>query len=154
PRGPHAAGARVGADCHARVRLRRAGHPRRRPAGYRAGPPGRRRESDPGAPALASGARKMIGAPGSRGEARAAWLFLTPALILLTVFFFLPVLTGLALSLTDFDLYAIGHPQNVRLVGAANYRALAQAPMFWSALKNTLYFAFVGAPLSVLAALV
>lgn len=95
----------------------------------------------------------MNQAPGQRGEARAAWVFLAPALILITAFFFVPVVTGLALSLTDFDLYAIGHPENVRLVGAANYRALAQAPMFWSALKNTLYFAFVGAPLSVLAAL-
>jgi multiple sugar transport system permease protein len=95
----------------------------------------------------------MSGTPGERGEARAAWVFLAPALILITAFFFVPVVTGLALSLTDFDLYAIGHPENVRMVGGANYRALAQAPMFWSALKNTLYFAFVGAPLSVLAAL-
>jgi multiple sugar transport system permease protein len=95
----------------------------------------------------------VSGAPGERAQARAAWVFLAPALILITAFFFLPVVTGLALSLTDFDLYAIGHPENIRMVGAANYRALAHAPMFWSALKNTLYFAFVGAPLSVLAAL-
>ena len=95
----------------------------------------------------------MSRAPGERAQARAAWVFLAPALILITAFFFLPVVTGLALSLTDFDLYSIGHPDNIRMVGAANYRALAQAPMFWSALKNTLYFAFVGAPLSVLTAL-
>lgn len=95
----------------------------------------------------------MSRAPGERAQARAAWVFLAPALLLITTFFFLPVVTGLALSLTDFDLYSIGHPDNIRMVGAANYRALAQAPMFWSALKNTLYFAFVGAPLSVLAAL-
>ncbi|HEX4633285.1 MAG TPA: sugar ABC transporter permease [Gemmatimonadales bacterium] len=95
----------------------------------------------------------MSRAPGERAQGRAAWVFLAPALILITTFFFLPVVTGLALSFTDYDLYAIGHPENIRVVGAANYRALAQAPMFWSALKNTLYFAFVGAPLSVLAAL-
>ncbi|HEY6785313.1 MAG TPA: sugar ABC transporter permease [Gemmatimonadales bacterium] len=95
----------------------------------------------------------MSRAPGERAQARAAWVFLAPALILITTFFFLPVVTGLALSLTDFDLYSIGHPDNIRMVGTANYRALSQAPMFWSALKNTLYFAFVGAPLSVLAAL-
>lgn len=95
----------------------------------------------------------MNRAPGDRAQARAAWVFLAPALILILAFFFVPVVTGLALSLTDFDLYAIGHPENVRMVGLANYRALADAPMFWSALKNTLYFAFVGAPLSVLAAL-
>jgi multiple sugar transport system permease protein len=91
--------------------------------------------------------------PGERAQTRAAWLFLAPALILLGVFFFLPVIAGLALSFTDFDLYAIGHPENVRLVGLANYANLAHAPLFWSALKNTMYFAVVGAPGSVLVAL-
>ena len=47
--------------------------------------------------------------PGERSQRRAAWLFLAPALILIGVFFFLPVAAGLALSVTDFDLYAIGH---------------------------------------------
>ena len=91
--------------------------------------------------------------PGERSQRRAAWLFLAPALILLGVFFFLPVVAGLALSVTDFDLYAIGHAENVRFTGLANYQILAHTPLFWTALKNTLYFAFVGAPLSVLVAL-
>jgi multiple sugar transport system permease protein len=91
--------------------------------------------------------------PGERSQRRAAWLFLAPALILIGVFFFLPVIAGLALSVTDFDLYAIGHAENVRFTGLANYQTLAHTPLFWTALKNTLYFAFVGAPLSVLVAL-
>jgi multiple sugar transport system permease protein len=91
--------------------------------------------------------------PGERSQRRAASLFLAPALILLGVFFFLPVVAGLALSVTDFDLYAIGHAENVRFTGLANYQALIHTPLFWTALKNTLYFAFVGAPLSVLVAL-
>jgi multiple sugar transport system permease protein len=91
--------------------------------------------------------------PGERSQRRAAWLFLAPALILIGVFFFLPVVAGLALSVTDFDLYAIGHAENVRFTGLANYQTLVRTPLFWTALKNTLYFAFVGAPLSVLVAL-
>jgi multiple sugar transport system permease protein len=91
--------------------------------------------------------------PGERSQRRAAWLFLAPALILLGVFFFLPVIAGMALSFTDFDLYAIGHAENVRVTGLANYQTLIHTPLFWTALKNTLYFAFVGAPLSVLVAL-
>jgi multiple sugar transport system permease protein len=59
-----------------------------------------------------------------RSEARAALLFLAPAIVLLTVFFFAPVLAGLALSLTDFDLYTIGDSSNLRFVGARNYRDL------------------------------
>ena len=84
--------------------------------------------------------------PGERSQRRAAWPFLAPALILIGVFFFLPVIAGLALSVTDFDLYAIGHPENVRFIGLANYQTLAHTALFWTALKNTLYFAFVGAP--------
>ncbi|HET7790610.1 MAG TPA: sugar ABC transporter permease [Gemmatimonadales bacterium] len=91
--------------------------------------------------------------PGGRTQARAAWLFLTPALIFIGVFFFLPVIAGLALSLTNFDIYAIGHPENVQFAGLANYRAMVHTDLFWTALENTLYFAFVGAPLSVLVAL-
>lgn len=92
--------------------------------------------------------------PGEVSQRRAAWLFLAPALILIGVFFFLPVVAGLALSVTDFDLYSIGHAGNVRITGLANYQTLVHTPLFWTALKNTLYFAFVGAPLSVLVALV
>ncbi|HEV2131681.1 MAG TPA: hypothetical protein VGR27_11290, partial [Longimicrobiaceae bacterium] len=38
---------------------------------------------------------------------RTAWLFLAPALLLIAVFFFLPVAASLLLSVTDFDIYAI-----------------------------------------------
>lgn len=86
-------------------------------------------------------------------QARAAWLLLAPGLVAIGVFFFLPVAAALALSVTDFDIYAIGHPENVRFVGLGNFTRLTGTPVFWTALKNTLYFALVGAPLSVLAAL-
>ena len=88
-----------------------------------------------------------------RGTARAAWWFLAPALAVIGVFFFLPVVASLALSFTDFDIYAIADSHNARFVGAANYGQLAATPLCWTALKNTLSFAFVGAPLSVLVAL-
>lgn len=86
-------------------------------------------------------------------QARAALLFLTPALALITLFFLLPVLGGLVLSLTDFDLYSIGDVRNTRVVGAANYASLLNNPLFWRALGNTLYFSFVGGPLTIAVAL-
>jgi len=88
-----------------------------------------------------------------RAGARAAWLFLAPALAVIGVFFFLPVVASLALSFTDFDLYAIADPRNARFVGLHNYVALLHTPVFWTALENTLYFVAVGAPLSVLVSL-
>jgi multiple sugar transport system permease protein len=84
-----------------------------------------------------------------RAETRAAWLFLAPALLLLGVFFFLPIAAAFLLSFTDFDIYAIADPHNVRLIGLRNYLLLAENPVFWIALRNTLYFVLLGGPLSV-----
>ncbi|HEX8619672.1 MAG TPA: sugar ABC transporter permease [Thermoanaerobaculia bacterium] len=84
-----------------------------------------------------------------KSEARAALLFLSPALVLLTVFFFVPVVAGLALSLTDFDLYTIGDTSNIRFVGVRNYSELLRSSVFWTAFANTMYFALVGGPLTV-----
>jgi multiple sugar transport system permease protein len=86
-------------------------------------------------------------------EARAALLFLTPAMALITLFFFIPVVGGFLLSLTDFDLYSIGDLGNTRIVGAKNYTSLLSNPLFWRALTNTLYFSFVGGPLTIAVAL-
>jgi multiple sugar transport system permease protein len=82
-------------------------------------------------------------------EARAAVLFITPALVVLGIFFFLPVIAGFALSLTDFDLYAVADIHNVRFIFLRNYRELLGNAIFWRALLNTLYFSLVGGPLTV-----
>jgi multiple sugar transport system permease protein len=82
-------------------------------------------------------------------EARAALLFLTPAIVILSVFFFLPVIAGFALSVTDFDLYTLGDVHNLRFVALRNYRELIANPVFWTAFANTMYFALVGGPLTV-----
>jgi len=86
-------------------------------------------------------------------ERRAGWMFLAPALILIGIFFVVPVLAGLVLSFTDFDLYAIGNPANARFIGLGNYKAVLANPVFWKALGNTFYFVVVGGPLSVLVSL-
>jgi multiple sugar transport system permease protein len=80
---------------------------------------------------------------------RAAWYFLAPALVLIGVFFFLPVAASLLLSITDFDIYAIADRSNTRLVGLRNYTDLFGNPVFWAAVRNTFYFALVGGPLTV-----
>ena len=79
----------------------------------------------------------------------AAWIFVAPALIVLGVFFGLPVLAALLLSLTDFDLYALADPGHLRFVALGNYLDLLRPPMFWKALGNTVYFVAVGVPLSI-----
>ena len=79
----------------------------------------------------------------------AAWAFVTPALIVIGVFFLIPVAAGLALSLTDFDIYALADLSSLRFVGLDNYLQLLQTPLFWQALGNTIYFVIVGVPLSI-----
>ena len=79
----------------------------------------------------------------------AAWGFVAPALIVIGVFFLLPVLAGVALSLTDFDIYALADLRNLRFIGLDNYVRLLHTPLFWQALGNTLYFVVVGVPLSI-----
>jgi len=84
---------------------------------------------------------------------RAAWLFLTPALLVLGVFFLIPVLGALVLSFTDYDLYALADLHNLRFVALGNYWALLHRPAFWAALGHTFYFVAVGVPLSLAASL-
>jgi multiple sugar transport system permease protein len=88
-----------------------------------------------------------------RQKARAAWWFLMPSLVLLALFFVVPVTAGLLLSLTDFDIYAVGSPGTARFVGLANYRYLLSDPTFWKAVGNTLQFVLVGGPLSLITSL-
>jgi multiple sugar transport system permease protein len=84
---------------------------------------------------------------------RAAWWFVAPALLVIAIFFFLPIVAAFLISLTDFDIYALADLANLRFVGIGNYLKLLQTPPFWQALGNTLYFVGAGVPLSIAASL-
>ncbi len=74
-------------------------------------------------------------------------------MIAIAVFFVGPVFAALAMSFTDFDIYALASLRNLRFVGLGNYAQLLQTPLFWQALGNTLFFVVVGVPLSIAASL-
>ena len=82
-----------------------------------------------------------------------AWMFAAPAILLITVFFGLPLLAALLLSFSDFDLYALANWSNLRFVGLQNYADVLQMPLFWKALGNTSYFVVLGVPLSIASSL-
>ena len=84
---------------------------------------------------------------------RAAWGFVAPALIAIAIFFAVPVIAALLLSLTDFDIYALADLKNLRFVGLQNYERLLTNPLFWGAMKNTLWFSVLGVPLAIAASL-
>jgi multiple sugar transport system permease protein len=82
-----------------------------------------------------------------------AWWFVAPALLVIAVFFVLPVLAALLLSFTDFDIYALADLRNLRFVHIRNYVRLLETPLFWQAFGNTVYFVVVGVPVSIGASL-
>ncbi|MCP2242695.1 carbohydrate ABC transporter permease [Lentzea aerocolonigenes] len=98
--------------------------------------------------AISSSAGKP-GAGGSlrrarRAEARTARAFVTPAVVLLITFFFVPALLGFVLSLTNARLVS---PQGPQFVGLDNFTRLFADPLFWKSLRNTVYFGLVVVPL-------
>lgn len=92
-------------------------------------------------------------ASGLRAERRAAWLLMSPALGAIALFFAVPLIAALLLSLTDFDIYALADPRNTRIVGVDNYTRLLRDPLFWRVMRNTLVFVVIGVPLTLFAAL-
>ena len=80
---------------------------------------------------------------------RTAYMFLTPALSAIIIFFFLPVIAAFLISFTDLDIYSLGNLSNVRFIGFNNYTKLFNDPLFWISLKNTFYFVIIGGPLSI-----
>lgn len=84
---------------------------------------------------------------------RVAWIFVGPAVIVVGLFFALPVVAAFALSLTDFDLYALASLKNLRFVGLGNYLDVLRTPLFWQSLFNTAYFVVAGVPVTLAAAL-
>ncbi|MDR7438647.1 MAG: sugar ABC transporter permease [Armatimonadota bacterium] len=70
-----------------------------------------------------------------------AYLFLAPALVLLGVFTFAPLVFGTLLAFADYNIL-----RPPRWVGLENFRILLEDPAFWVALRNSLrYLAVVPA---------
>ena len=86
-------------------------------------------------------------------QERAAWAFAGPVLLLIALVFVLPTAIALALSVTDYSIYALADWSNLHFIGLGNFRELLKTPLFWRALKNTLLFAALGGPMAMCASL-
>jgi ABC-type sugar transport system permease subunit len=75
-------------------------------------------------------------------------LFVAPALIFYTLFWIVPMLGAIGISLTHWDGIALS---TIRWAGADNYVQLTGDPIFWASLKNNLIF--VAAALGIIVAL-
>ncbi|MCD6385010.1 sugar ABC transporter permease [Candidatus Sumerlaeota bacterium] len=77
-----------------------------------------------------------------------AYLFLSPALIIIAIFSFIPIVSSFALSFCKWRI--LGKPE---FCGIKNYISVFTDPVFWIALKNTLYYSFVTVPAGLVLAL-
>lgn len=87
----------------------------------------------------------------SKKETARGYLFLSPALILLGVFLFLPTLLSIYYAFTDYYLLT---PDAKQFVGFQNFIALFQDELFTQSLKNIAQFVVLIMPVQVGTALV
>jgi multiple sugar transport system permease protein len=75
----------------------------------------------------------------------------SPAIVLLVVFFVVPVALAFGLAFTNARLVS---PRPAEFIGVDNFLTLYRDPVFWSSLRNTVYFAVVVVPVQAGLALV
>jgi multiple sugar transport system permease protein len=80
---------------------------------------------------------------------RTAWLFSAPVLAIIALVFVLPTTLAMALSVTDYSIYALADWANLRFVGLGNFIDLFSTPLFWRAMANTALFALLGVPMAI-----
>lgn len=85
---------------------------------------------------------------GEGNDLRVALLFVAPAALGFGVFFLWPTLRALYLSLTDYNLLGVAN-----FIGLENYRAIAQDPLFWNAMKVTVQYVVINIGLQTVLAL-
>jgi multiple sugar transport system permease protein len=84
-----------------------------------------------------------------RDDTRLALLFILPALIGFLVFMVWPLLRGIYLSFTKFNLLT-----PAKFNGVDNYVRMVQDPVFWNALKVTIYYVILNIGIQTALALV
>jgi ABC-type sugar transport systems, permease components len=81
-------------------------------------------------------------------------LFLAPSLVLLLVFFYIPMLASLFVSLTNFNIFSLADWSKAGFIGLGNYSRLFQDPLFTKCILNTLYYTVMAVPLLIILPLI
>ncbi len=102
----------------------------------------------PAAPATRTTGRIAQRRGVSRREGRWGLLLAAPAALHSLFWIGIPVAIAFGLSFTSYDM--VTAPE---FVGAANYANIVADPIFWKAMRNNLFLAVVGIPISMLLAL-
>lgn len=76
---------------------------------------------------------------------RAAYLFIFPALLVITFFTLIPLAATLGISLLKMDVFLKG----AQFIGFDHFGSLFKDEKFWNALYNTAYFAIIEVPVQI-----
>lgn len=81
------------------------------------------------------------------------YLFIAPALIVLTLFSLLPIFIALFISFTDMDLVGLANWSRIEFIGFENYVDIIGDPIFRKSIFNTLFYVIFGVPFVILISL-
>lgn len=103
-------------------------------------------------------ARSRRGGGIRRGETRAGWLFIAPAVTITVVFLVIPILLALWVSFSDWNGFQSPLNPRVNFVGLDNYAAITVDPgldqkNFGISVRNNLYYVLFVVPLQTIIAL-
>lgn len=93
--------------------------------------------------------KKSAGRGGHRGDGFAAFLFLSPTLIIFGAFIIFPVIFSFYLSFHQWNMFATDRT----FIGLANYSQLLSSPEFWQVFKNTIVYTVGTVPVNMMLAL-
>lgn len=96
---------------------------------------------------LAGSARPRRRRSAGGASSRAGWLFIAPNLIGLLAFTAVPLVAGVAIAFTDWNV--VSGLSGIKVVGLDNFIALLGSGAFWGAVGRTLIYAGIGVPVSI-----
>ncbi|SFL70417.1 carbohydrate ABC transporter membrane protein 1, CUT1 family [Gracilibacillus orientalis] len=77
------------------------------------------------------------------------FLFIGPAVLLLIIFSFLPIIVAFGISFTDTNLIGLANWTQINFVGFDNYLELFSDQKFMQSMANTFVYVIIGVPLAV-----
>jgi multiple sugar transport system permease protein len=77
------------------------------------------------------------------------YVFIAPAVIILTVFSIVPIIVAFLISFTDLNLKGLADWSNVSFIGLENYIALISDDLFHKSIFNTFFYVIIGVPLVI-----
>lgn len=77
------------------------------------------------------------------------YLFITPAILLVLIFYIMPIVIASIISFTNMDLKSLADFSKIEFIGFTNYAKLFGDDVFLKSIGNTVFFVLLGVPLVV-----